>query len=522
MTSWTLEQKAAQMLIVGFEGLEPPDYILEWLAEGRIGGIILFARNVQSPTQLARLTRMCHEAARTPILIGIDQEGGTVARLHEKFGFTESPGAMAIASTGSSEYAEQTAAMLATEMRELGINWVYAPVVDVTHSTENATVGTRSLGTDKDEVARLAVAEVKGFQSNGVIASPKHFPGLGNTPVDTHLALAVIDEDLDFLWNQDLIPFRAAVDAGADCVMVSHVMFTQLDPDYPSTLSKKISTDLLRGEIGFTGAVCTDCMEMKAVSGHWGAGESAVLAALAGSDLIHFSHTRRMQEEVSAALTEAVQSGRLPSERVEDAFERIQKLKATYPAVNLSVEKVGSPERRAAMDAIAREAVVVLQPSSYFPLDTDAHKIGLIEFGSWLDSGAVEGGDKASLSRIMAEKLPQLQTFSMMSDDERPETMKTALALVDAVDVVVLATRNAHLLEMQLQKSKQLAEAVHAQGKVLLLLALRNPYDVLHIPHVDGALCACGDSAPSVRAIADVLTGESIPQGKLSVEMPVW
>ena len=283
---FSLEEKIGQKLLVGFHGLEPPDYILDWLASGRIGGVILFARNVDDPTQLAQLTQVCHDVARHPILIGIDQEGGIVARLRE--GFTESPGAMALGVSGSEELAEGVSKVLATELRTLGINWNFAPVVDVTHSIENTSVGARSLGTDKEHVARLASAQIRGFQQGRVAACAKHFPGLGNTPVDTHDALAVISGSVDYLWENDLIPFQAAAQVGVDTIMTTHVKFEALDSQYPATLSPVIVQQLLRDEIGFTRVVSTDCMEMKAITDHYDPGESAVLAALAGIDLILF------------------------------------------------------------------------------------------------------------------------------------------------------------------------------------------------------------------------------------------
>jgi beta-N-acetylhexosaminidase len=242
----SIEEKIGQKCMVGFHGTEPPDYILEWLSSARIGGVILFSRNIHTPEQVAKLTSACHAAARHPILIGIDQEDGTVARLHE--GFTQSPGAMALGAAGSEALAYQMSHVLGRELRALGINWNYAPVVDITHDINNPSVGRRSLGSDEAAVSRLAAAEVRGFQDSGVVSSAKHFPGLGNTPDDTHEALAVISGSVDYLWEHDLIPFRAVVKAGVATVMTTHVKFEALDSEYPATLSPEIVTKLLREE----------------------------------------------------------------------------------------------------------------------------------------------------------------------------------------------------------------------------------------------------------------------------------
>src|SRR5690606_34530300 len=161
-----------------------------------------------------------------------------------------------------------------------------------THDINNASVGTRSLGSEKTHIATLARAQVRGFQKAGVAACAKHFPGLGNTPIDTHLALAVIHNSLDYLWENDLVPFQELIRQGVATVMTTHVKFDALDADYPATLSPVIVQKLLREKINYDGVVATDCMEMNAITDHYGAGESAVLAALAGIDLIMFSHTR--------------------------------------------------------------------------------------------------------------------------------------------------------------------------------------------------------------------------------------
>ena len=177
---------------------------------------------------------------------------------------------------------------------------------------------------------KLAVAEVRGFQKAGVAACAKHFPGLANTPVDTHEALAVISGSVDYLWDNDMIPFRAAVENGVASVMVSHVLFEDLDAEYPATLSPVLVENLLRKETEFDGLACTDCMEMKAISDNFGTDESAVLAILSGIDLVFFSHTREMQEQAYEALLEACKSGRISSERLDSAVKHIQVVKEQF------------------------------------------------------------------------------------------------------------------------------------------------------------------------------------------------
>ncbi|MCY4145424.1 MAG: hypothetical protein OXF90_03055, partial [Chloroflexi bacterium] len=246
-----LAQKVGRMMMVGFAGLRPPPHILDWLASGRIGGVYLFARNVQSPAQVQQLVAECRAAAPFPVLVGIDQEGGIVARLRD--GFSEGPGNMALGATQDTQLAEAVAAMLGRELAALGINWNFAPVADIAHQRDNPSVGARSVGRDSELVSDMVAAQVRGFQRSGVAATVKHFPGLGNTIIDTHAGLARVRGSLDYLYAEDLLPFQRAVAAGVACVMLTHVIYDELDADCPATMSRRIVSDLLRDELGFRG-----------------------------------------------------------------------------------------------------------------------------------------------------------------------------------------------------------------------------------------------------------------------------
>ncbi|MBI5669247.1 MAG: beta-N-acetylhexosaminidase [Chloroflexi bacterium] len=510
----SLESKIGQMLVVGFDGLTPPDYILEWLAAERIGGVILFARNVASPAQVADLVQACREAAPRPILVAIDQEGGVVARLRASEGFTESPGAMALGAADDEMLAERVSAALAAELAALGINWNLAPVVDITHNIHNASVGARSLGRDIRRVSALAAAEVRGFQNAGVAATAKHFPGVGNTPVDTHEALAVITEAPDYLYQYDLVPFRAAVAAGVAAVMVNHVRFDGLDAQYPATLSPRVIGDLLRRDIGFTGVACTDCMEMKAISNHYGAGESAVLAALAGEDIIFFSHTRAYQAEACDALLVAARSGRLSENRIDEAVGRIQMLLARFPANSQpDISAIRQPERLTLMQQAARAGTVLLKSDpAVFPLKPDTNA-GVVEFASYLESGVVERGGITGFVARLSARLPQAVCVSLKSADTDAAALERAQQMAADCDVLVLATRNAHLIPEQLDMARDLA----ARAQQVILVCLRNPYDAMVLPGAVAVLCTCGDGEPSLLAAVDALLGQFKPAGKLPV-----
>lgn len=514
----SLEQRVGAMLFAGFEGLAPPDYILEWLAAGRIGGVILFSRNVASPAQLADLTAACRAAAARPLLIAVDQEGGRVARLRAAAGFSESPGALALGAADSEALAERVSAALAAELRALGINWNLAPVVDIAHR-ENPVIGTRTLGGDPARVGALAAAQIRGFQAQGVATTAKHFPGHGNTPVDTHVAMARVDAPLAALWEHDLVPFRAAVAAGVDTVMVAHVTFTALDDQRPATLAPAVVQGVLRERIGYDGLVCTDCLEMRAVRDYYGAGESAVLAALAGSDVIFFSHTRAYQEEAYAALLAAARSGRLPAERVQAAAGRVQALSArrALDAARPPLDVVGSPPHLALMREAARAGTALLGAGDdLLPLrPADGRGVALVEFASHLESQALERGADTSLARLLRAQMPQLACAALSPANDDPAALARARQLAASADLLVLATRSAHLWPDELARARALIEA--APRAVLVCLA--NPYDAAALPGADAVICTCGDSAPSLEAAADALLGRFVPAGRLPVAL---
>ena len=504
------------MLVVGFHGLEPPDHILSWLASGRIGGVILFARNIETPSQVAELTKTCHEAASRPILVAIDQEGGVVARLRE--GFTESPGAMALGAAGSEDLAERVSAVLGAEMRALGINWNLAPAIDLTHNIHNPSVGARSLGIDPKRVSRLGAAQVRGFQGAGVAATAKHFPGKADTPVDPHVSLPVIDGPLVDMWDTDLVPFRAASEAGVAAMMVTHVQFKALEPEYPSTMSSKIIQGLLREDVGFTGAVSTDCMEMKAVTNKYGPGESAVLAAMAGTNLILFSHTRESQEAAYDALLDAARSGRLPMERIDFSVDRVQEMKERFPISEPpSPEIIRHPNHLAVAEKAARAGVVLLRSEAgVLPLrGDDLLRVALLEFASHLEAEALDRGGRTSLASLLHERLPNIDSVGLNPVAPSEESLARSRALASSAAVVVVATRNAHLIPRQ----RELAQEFLDSGRRCVLLCLRNPYDAGVLTDAEAVLCTCGDGAPSLAAAVEALLGRYRPTAMLPVPL---
>ncbi len=511
-----LAEKIGQMMLVGFDGLRPPAYLLDWLAAGRVGGVYLFARNVASPAQVAQLVAECRAAAVGDILVGIDQEGGIVARLRE--GFSESPGAMALGAARDPDLAEAVAFMLGREMAALGINWTFAPVADIAHQPDNPSVSTRSVGRDKRLVAEIVAAQIRGFQRAGVAATVKHFPGLGNTIVDTHAALAKVRGPLRYLYEEDIYPFRRALQSDVACVMITHVLFEALDSDYPATLSPRVVSALLRDELGFQGAVCTDCMEMNAITDAFGAGESAVLTVLAGVDLPLFSHSRSRQEEAFEAVLAAVQSGRIPAERIDAALRRIQKLKCDFPLRSAPpIEIVGCAQHQALTERAARAGTVLVKRGERFPVRPGAEngRIVAIEFALQSISDAVAADAASPFAQYLKRRLPEAR-HELLSPSATNEEIPGAVdeALHEAETIILLA-RNAHLNAGQLE----LARYIVAGAQNVILVCARNPYDAGALADADSIICTNGDSRPSLAAAVDAIVGEYIPAGELTVSI---
>ena len=323
--SQELERLAAGCLLAGFEGTTVPEWIRPWLERG-LGGVCLFAWNVESRAQVAELTAALR-SERDDLVISIDEEGGDVTRLEADRG-SSYPGNWALGVVDDVVLSEDVAAAIGADLAAVGVNLNLAPVADVNVNPMNPIVGIRSFGSDTDRVSRHVAAFVTGLQRSSVAACVKHFPGHGDTEEDSHLELPTVERDEREMAAM-LRPFRAAIDAGTQAVMTAHIRVAGLD-DAPATLSGAVIDGLLRTELGFEGLVVTDALEMRAVSGSVGAEEGAVRALEAGADLLCLGHDLR-PESVHEAVVEAVRAGRLDENRVREAASRVAELGRSAP-----------------------------------------------------------------------------------------------------------------------------------------------------------------------------------------------
>ncbi|MGW3133557.1 glycoside hydrolase family 3 protein [Streptomyces sp. NPDC001123] len=327
----TLTRDALTVLQPGFTGTTAPDWLLRRLGEG-LASVGVFGRNIISAEQLSALTAQLR-AERDDVLVAIDEEGGDVTRLEVRTG-SSFPGNHALGAVDDPELTRQVALELGRRLAACGVNFSWAPVADVNSNSANPVIGVRSFGADQDLVARHTAAYVTGLQAAGVAACTKHFPGHGDTAVDSHLAMPRIDAAVEVLHARELAPFRAAIAAGTRAVMSAHILVPALDRTRPGTLSHRVLTELLRGELGYDGLIVTDGIEMQAIAGTYGIEHGTVLALAAGADAICVGGGLSDDETVRRlrdALVAAVRSGELPEERLADAAQRVRAL-ATWTA----------------------------------------------------------------------------------------------------------------------------------------------------------------------------------------------
>ncbi len=314
---------AAGMFCVGFDGLTPSRQVLDLIERG-VSGVVLFARNVESPHQVAALVRELKQAAGRPLLACVDQEGGRVMRLRD--GFTPVPTMRAIGSTRQPELAGRVGRLLAREVRAVGFDLDFAPVLDVDTNPDNPVIGNRSFGRSPELVARMGAALIEGMQGEGVAACGKHFPGHGDTAQDSHLDLPRLPHGMERLESIELPPFREAIRAGIGSLMTAHVIFEALDPSVPATISRRVLTGLLRERLGFEGLIVSDDLEMKAVADHYGIDATVVAGTAAGVDLFLGCHANDQVHQAIDRLVEAVRAGEVDAARLEAAEARRETL----------------------------------------------------------------------------------------------------------------------------------------------------------------------------------------------------
>jgi beta-N-acetylhexosaminidase len=355
-----VRREIGQLLIGSLPAYTLTSELRSLAREFQLGGVILFARNIEAPEQVAELSTDVQTLSRdVPLWMSVDQEGGRVARL--KSPFTVWPPMAVLGRSGDEKLAARFAKALAAELRAVGITLDYAPVLDIHTNPKNPVIGDRALAEDAKLVALLGTAIIRGLQENGVAACGKHFPGHGDTSVDSHFDLPLVEHPPDRLRAVEFVPFRAAVAADVAFMMTAHVLVPALDEKNPATLSRRIVGEMLREELNFDGVILGDDLEMKAIAKNYAIGDAAVGAIAAGCDgLLVCSGSIENHVMVLEALVHAVEDGSLPLKRVEDALKRHRRAKERFLAAPLTASRqplravLGADEHRRIADEMAR------------------------------------------------------------------------------------------------------------------------------------------------------------------------
>lgn len=327
--SMTLEQKIGQLFIVGFEGDIINDEIIDLVKNQEVGGLIYFSRNVLDSNQIITLNNEIKAIKKDiPLFISVDEEGGVVSRVPDEF--LKLPSSGYIGKFDDENLSYNIGSIIAKELKSLGFNMDFAPVLDIDSNPNNTVIGERAFGNNADIVSKLGIKTMEGLRDGGIIPVVKHFPGHGDTDIDSHYGLPIVTKTLEELNNLEFIPFKNAIENGADVVMVSSIILSSIDSEYPATMSKKVTTDILRNKLNFDGVIATDDMTMGAIMDNYNLTDAVIMAINAGNDLILVCHGYDDIIKSISAVKDAVSSNIISKERIDESVYRILKLKEKY------------------------------------------------------------------------------------------------------------------------------------------------------------------------------------------------
>jgi beta-N-acetylhexosaminidase len=524
VTLEALADRTAGLLLIGFDETAISEATAHFIAGA--AGAILFRRNIASSSQASSLVDQLQAAARAagrpPLLVAIDQEGGTVERLGPAG--TPPPSAMALGAADDPRLTRSIYKMMADEVRSLGVNVDLAPVADILADAASP-LGLRSFGSDPELVSRQVAAAVAGLHDGGVAATAKHFPGLGRALADSHETLPSVERGVDDLRGFELAPFRAAIAAGVDVVMSAHLALPRLDASGdPATLSRAVLTGLLRDELGFEGVICTDDLEMQAIAARVPPPEAAVRAVVAGADMVLFSRSLDLARAAGNALREAVMGGILDPVAVEASLERIARLRARGSDLAPRASDVApraklgdrAAEHLALVRDAARRAIAVVRTSGgTLPL---ALKPGARVFIVNFTDGAKESSAarvRSPIGKALAAASAHV-TEQLRDLDPAGHEFKQLLMAAGSADVLIAVTRRAYKHSLQAQAVSDLAMF----GKPLIVIAALEPFDAAAIPEQATVIASFGDGDVQLEAAADVVLGRSEAVGRMPVVVP--
>ncbi|KAJ8068423.1 hypothetical protein OCU04_003981 [Sclerotinia nivalis] len=540
-----LKEKVGQLFIVGFDGHVTNEDIKTLITIHRVGTIILFQRNVSDAAQLIQLTASLQKIAKDSghaqsLFIAIDQENGLVARVNPPIA-TELPGSMALGATNDPSNAFTVAECTAKILKAYGISMNYAPVADINSEPKNPVIGVRSFSDDPETVGTFVSAQVEGLQQNGILSCVKHFPGHGDTAVDSHHGLPVITKSKEELEACELVPFWRAVKAGVDAIMTAHISLPQLNSNSnvaTNQLPASLSPDairILRQEMNYDGLIVSDCLEMDGVRATYGTEKGAVMALKAGTDCVMVCHTMNAQVGAIEAVIAAVKSGEISREVIESSVNRVIRLKTKYASTSVStadsnsnVQMLNEESSKVASEVYAKSTTVVRTEPGYISIPRNSMKV-LLLFASeaHLGGGAVDSGeDRAARSPLLTSYIETLKPYceSIINIQFNEEYLlgpghKDIIHFAEA-DMIILATRNATLSPYQKAMGRFLGKSL-IPNKKFITIATCDPYDFLEDRDVIKNYIAIYEPTVSAfRAAVEVIFGVRPARGLLPVSLP--
>ena len=339
--SMNLDEKIGQLLIVGFDGYEINENIENLIKENHVCGVILFGNNIKSAEQTIKLTnslKSINSNNKIPLFISVDEEGGRVSRMPSEF--RKIPSSGYIGNQNNENLSYNVGKVISKELKFLGFNMNFAPVLDINSNPQNPVIGDRSFGSNKDLVTKLGIKTMEGLKDGNIIPVVKHFPGHGDTSVDSHVGLPLVNHDMKRLKEFELIPFKEAINNNADVVMISHILLPKIDTEFPATMSKTIIRDILRKDLKFNGVVITDDMTMGAITNNYNISNACIKSINAGADIILVCHEYDNEVKVIHSIKEAVKDKTMSEKRINESVYKILKLKEKYKINNNIVDNI--------------------------------------------------------------------------------------------------------------------------------------------------------------------------------------
>ncbi len=529
----TIDEKVGQLFLLAFDA-ENNDAAETLFERSFVGGSYLSNDNLPSPAAAAAMTaRIQGYAGRTrlglPVLLGADQEGAWSVMYP---GSCPGPGNMALGATGDPGHARAMYRVIGEEVRAVGLHATFGPCADCNTNPANAIIGTRSFGERPELVAAMTEAAVAGVLDAGAIATLKHYPGHGDTTTDSHRGLPTVERGRDELFATDLLPFARGVAAGAQLVMTAHILFPALDRQRPATLSPVILGDILRGELGFDGVVISDSMNMASMRANYDPLDAATQAINAGVDIVmlaeeHYDHDRdylARQTALIEGVRDAVHARRISQARLDEAVGRVLRLKASVPQRIPEPESVGSAEHRAVELAAAEAAVAMLRGGGeLLPLGGDVPPtlVNTTRRDAYAILGSTRGigpnqTDPAFDLFVDAVRRRAPAARAVSAED-------VLLGAIPGGDGLLVAVTENHPLpgtDFDVLGRDGVLAALHRSGQPVLVVALRDPYELAELDEATDYLCAFGPRWCSAEAAARVLFGEAEPVGASPVSIP--